>query len=230
MSNAAKKTTLDTEVLVTENYEYACKLAHTMLRRWQVLLNRDDIESAIGLALAEAASRFDESKGAHFRTFLFYHLRGVLLREVSDKIDSEKLNRPLENFSETSEFVEKTPAALVEKSNPEGLAITNQRWSSIRTLAGKLESLEKEVITRHYFENKSLSDIAEELNYCRCHISRVKKSALQNMKSAAGVESSSDFGSAPIGELGKNKYRGGRGRRSRTVEKKSKNTKVQLAA
>ena len=45
----------------------------------------------------------------------------------------------------------------------------------------KLDSLEKEVINRVYLEEQQLMDIAHTLGYSRCHISRVKKKALETL-------------------------------------------------
>ena len=46
-----------------------------------------------------------------------------------------------------------------------------------------LDPLEQEVVIRSFVHDQSLVDIARELDYCRCHISRVKSNALTKLRS-----------------------------------------------
>jgi len=48
----------------------------------------------------------------------------------------------------------------------------------------ELDPLEQEVIHRIYIKEQQLMDIAQSLGYSRCHISRVKRKALETLNSA----------------------------------------------
>jgi len=45
----------------------------------------------------------------------------------------------------------------------------------------KLDRLEQEVISGVYFEGRQLIDVAADLGYSRCHISRVKRKAIETL-------------------------------------------------
>ena len=59
----------------------------------------------------------------------------------------------------------------------------------------KLDLLEREVIYRIYVKEHQLMDIANSLGYSRCHISRVKKKALETLhQEMAGLVSVAEAG------------------------------------
>ena len=73
----------DREALVIEFRLKARKLARSILRKWHARLDLQEVDSIVDLSLCEAVRRFDPTKGASFMTFLYYHLRGNLIRTVS---------------------------------------------------------------------------------------------------------------------------------------------------
>ena len=68
----------DREKLVRDHVEYARALANQLGRQ---LPSRPEMEELTAFALsglAEAASRYDPDKGAAFRTFAYYRIRGAM--------------------------------------------------------------------------------------------------------------------------------------------------------
>ena len=166
--------------LVIDHTEYAARLAWSMLKRWRVALNPDEVKSAIGLALVEAAVRFDENKGANFKTFFFYHLRGVLLKEISSLIQEQRLLKQIPSeVMDHNHINEKLPYQLIENKTPEDILSKRQYSKKVWQMCEQLDDLEREVIVRHFIHDEPLKHIAESLGYCRCHISRVKSKALK---------------------------------------------------
>ena len=84
--NSKKLSPKEINALILENQEDAEKMAWKLLGSLRVQLTKDDVVSVVGIALCEAASRFDPSFNTSFKTFLYYHLRGILLKEVSEPI------------------------------------------------------------------------------------------------------------------------------------------------
>src|SRR5690349_3051107 len=74
---------LEREDLITSSRLKARKLGRSILRKWNARLDLQEVDSIVDLSLCEAAARFDPSVGASFLTFLFYHLRGNLIRAIS---------------------------------------------------------------------------------------------------------------------------------------------------
>src|SRR5690348_15064745 len=70
------------EELVLRYRMKARKLARSILRKWHSRLDLQEVDSIVDLSLCEAVARYNPAKGASFMTFLFYHLRGNLIRAV----------------------------------------------------------------------------------------------------------------------------------------------------
>lgn len=187
--------------LIFDNRTQAHKIGRSMLRKWRVTLPYGEAESLVDLTLCEVADRFDETKGASFITFFFYHLRGNLVRSVAS------YSRNNSNFSafhgdssfelvkETtklggSEFALASDIAgygAFNSSIPEENMIREEREEICRQAFAGLDPLEREVLERSFELDQSLVGIADELGYSRCHISRVKKKALEKMKVTLSV-------------------------------------------
>lgn len=214
-------------ILMVENHEHGVRLAWSMLNKWRIRMSPDEVESVVGEALVESALRFDETKGAQFKTFFFYHLRGMLLKEVAFLIKESR-----ETFHIPSEVLENPVQAsssnvsvgglmqnyhLIDKRDPEHLLIKKQFQKRFWDQCFALDDLEKEVTERHFILDEPLKKIAEDLNYCRCHISRVKSRALKTLKEFVPLilddeMTKKDLSKAKETALAK-KYTGGRGRR-----------------
>lgn len=220
--------------LIIDHMLHGERLAKSFLRRWRMSLPSSYITSVVGLSLTEAANRFDPSRGVNFKTFFFYHLKGILVKEVRKEIDSERSIQyncedgsiPDHMFEETSDS---WPVSAVDRYTPERLVQRRQLMRIVWKACSRLDELEQEVLLRHYIQEQSMTDIAKELGYSRCHISRVKSFALVKLEKAIrqlNIHSSSDEPDTEEEELPtmrptivdavlkKKNYSGGRGRRN----------------
>ncbi|MCC6954771.1 MAG: sigma-70 family RNA polymerase sigma factor [Deltaproteobacteria bacterium] len=209
--------------LITEHMESSVRIAWSMLNRWRSRIPHDEVQSIVGMALCEAAARFDKTMGVSFRTFSFYHLRGLLLREISRRIgeyrfagtvDDAELSVNVDHFgSDPAGW----PFALVDHATPEHHVAEDQVSKVMWAACAHLDELEREVILRCFVNDQNVADIAKELGYCRCHVSRVKSRALKLLEKQLGpvlgheAAESEESQGAKIIHL--RTYRGGRGRR-----------------
>ena len=237
---ADRLTSAEIEQIVTENQKYGYRLAWNFLKGWHVRMHPDEVTSIVGMALVEAARRFDPSLNVAFKTFLFYHLKGMLLREISRLVGESKVNLNLfasqsasniqdgQTVDEASWFY-----VDVDYRNPEQLMQDEELVALCRKACAELDPLEQEILHRHFVNDEPLKDIAKNLKYNRCHISRVKSIALSKLKIIMQrmlPSELSDYGHIDSGELdsapdesdaqesestalGKMIYTGGRGRR-----------------
>jgi len=176
------------EAIVLEHRDHGRRLAWSFLTTWRIRMKQDEVISIVGAALCEAANRFDETRGVAFKTFFFYHLRGMLLKEISRMIHEQRVLQfyphTVLNEGSTSDnmLYAGPPVVPVEQNNPERLIekkeIAELTWSA----CAQLDELEQEVIVRHFIHDQPLIDIANELKYCRCHISRVKSRGLAKLQ------------------------------------------------
>ncbi len=189
----------------------ARKLARSILRRWHARMDLSEVDSIVDLSLCESAKRFNPTVGASFMTFLFYHLRGNLIRAVSAAANSNLV--PLadieNNFSqyEEGDMAGKNSAVAVNAIEiaealcgndfplPDEIVYKRELVKMSADACSKLDNLAKEVISRIYLQGQQLIDIANSLGYSRCHISRVKKKALealfQDMSGCVGLPAGS---------------------------------------
>lgn len=214
--------------MITEHLEVGKRLAWSFLGSWRIRMNSDEVISIVGASLCEAAHRFDPTKGVSFKTFLFYYLRGMLLKEITRIVNDRKVGdalaeESLAQYKGNIVMLNRWPFALIEQNNPERLLERRQLSYSCWKACSKLDSLEREVVYRHFVCDESLKEIAASLGYCRCHISRVKSTALEKLESLleSSVESegggSSRQASLLLSRLTadlsrKRGYKGGRGR------------------
>ncbi len=171
--------------IVIEHREHGKRLAWSFLTTWRMTLRNDEVHSIVGAALCEAANRFDESREASFKTFFFYHLRGMLLKEIAKIINEQRIFHYIPNLSiDSAEDYEnaRIPLAQIEQDDPEKLILKKQRAEECWGACQVLDELEREVIIRHYVYDEPLIKIAKELKYCRCHISRVKSRGLSKLR------------------------------------------------
>jgi RNA polymerase sigma factor (sigma-70 family) len=182
---------LEQEQMILDHRLKARSLAHSILRRWHSRLDGEEVESIVDLSLCEAVKRFKRSKGATFITFLFYHLRGNLIRGVSEAANLNFV--PLPDFDVSDATPEGNKGKVLtameaadsvtnyDIATPDELLLKKEVASLSSQACEKLDPLEREVIHRIYVLEEQLMDIASSLGYSRCHISRVKRKALETL-------------------------------------------------
>jgi RNA polymerase sigma factor (sigma-70 family) len=190
------------ESLILDHRENGRKLARSILRKWRVRMSGDEIDSIVDLALCEAAKRYSPERGASFMTFYFYHLRGHLVRSVARAAQASNVFLAFGQSAgtDTSEWRYVSSEALwgnapehlvfgqTDIETPENAVLRKEKIEECRQAVRQLDDLEKEIILRSFGGEQALVDIAKTLGYSRCHISRVKKSALSRLKNIIGEQ------------------------------------------
>lgn len=185
--------------LVLEYRTKARKLSRSILRKWHARLDIEEVDSIVDLSLCEAVKRFDPDKGASFMTFMYFHLRGNLIRAVSEAItgngvviddeddsvravaaaQGKNAPRGAPRVAYASEVADVMYSQ--ENQSPDKIVLKKQYAKITEEARMKLDPLEQEVISRIFLKEQQLLDIAHSLGYSRCHISRVKKRALETL-------------------------------------------------
>ncbi len=174
--------------LVLEFRIKARKLGRSILRKWHARLDLEEVDSVVDLSLCEAVKRFDPTKGASFMTFLYYHLKGNLIRAVSSAANANVLpgSDPDSEYNDSDKVVnaQDVVEALsgTDATLPDETLLKKELIHLSQDACSRLDPLEQEVIERIYHGGQQLMDIANTLGYSRCHISRVKKKALESLQ------------------------------------------------
>jgi RNA polymerase sigma factor (sigma-70 family) len=185
------------EALIIKYRTKAQKLGRSILRRWHSRMDIEEVDSIVDLSLCEAVKRFNPQKGASFMTFLFYHLKGNLVRAVSSAASATAIPNAIAELSESG-FLDGEPRhystgvinaiELAEAVSSQGLPQPDEAlWrkeltTKSSTACEKLDDLEREIVKRIFVHEQQIIDIAAALGYSRCHISRVKKKALSTLQ------------------------------------------------
>lgn len=185
------------EELVLKYQIKARKMAFSILRRWHARLDLQEVHSLVDLSLCEAVRRYNPAKGASFITFLFYHLRGNLIRGVAaaakiTAVPLSEIDAPGADSEGSGRFewcrVSAAEAADAVSSRetvmPDEVVIRKELLQVSLEACKCLDALEKEVLFRIYLHEEQLLDVAHSLGYSRCHISRVKRKALETLQAS----------------------------------------------
>jgi len=187
------------EALILKYRLKARKLGRSILRRWHARLDIEEVDSLVDLSLCEAVKRFNPYKGATFMTFLFYHLKGNLVRAVASAAAAGAI--PVLNLEvleqqageEAQHFLGHQFRALnsdevadalnsEEVPMPDEVLWRKELQGQSAVACEKLDSLEREIVKRIFIQEQQIMDIAASLGYSRRHLSRVKKKALDTLQ------------------------------------------------
>lgn len=193
--NSSSCSNEEIEQLILDHRENGRKLARSFLRRWRVRMPAEEIDSIVDLTLCEAARRYDSTRGASFMTFLFYHLRGQFVRAVESaannhsfmlhfsQVDGVDISEWAVTGSGSDAFIYPEQSNYREQdiTTPESLLLKRENVDICLAACSELDELEQQIIKRSFSGDEPLVDIARSLGYSRCHISRVKKRALDRL-------------------------------------------------
>jgi RNA polymerase sigma factor (sigma-70 family) len=186
------------EALIMKYRVKARKLGRSILRRWHARMDLEEVDSIVDLSLCEAVKRFDPQRGASFMTFLFYHLKGNLVRAVIAAASTSAIPLAIADMVDTNPYdtedgargkgaglnaMELAEAISSQEVPQPDEALWRKEMSDMSALAcSKLDDLEREIVKRIFIQEQQIIDIAAQLGYSRCHISRVKKKALDTLQ------------------------------------------------
>lgn len=188
--------------LVIEHRLVARQLAKSLLKKWRVYCDGDELGSIVDVSLCEAADRFDPKHGTKFSTWLYYFLKGYLIREVV--ISGCSKDAPIAILPEQTphdstmgqihhgdtrelqlhhELSYDTPAlGYFYGVRPDEVLYIKQLLLLSGQAIQKLQGTEQEVVHKIYVEGRSISETSRELGYSRGHISRLHAKALKKLK------------------------------------------------
>jgi len=182
--------------LIEEHQQVAIKMAQTILKSWGAYLEEDEVSSICNLSLCEAAKMFKPAIGVKFSSFLFYYLKGNLIRSVSCCHKTKEFETTcgsageLESHSLSSNselcknnVIDFSLAAISHDSQiPNVKYFKKQILTGLTEALGKLKDCELEIVQRYYFEGKSAREVAEELGKCRSNVIQTKNRALAKLR------------------------------------------------
>ncbi len=155
------------------------------------ILEYDDVVGYGMIGLVKAAKKFDKRLGYTFSTYAVPLIRGEILKAIRDKsglIGSRK-DKQEGNASVALPFsvlmLEKEEDKDISFEIPIGDTFVDEIIENldIRQAMNKLSDIEKKVLFKKYWEEKTQSMTADELGVSQAEISRKLRRALNNISS-----------------------------------------------
>ena len=168
----------------------ARKMAQRLLIHWNARIEDEEIGSIADLALCEAAKCYDERKGAGFSTYLFFYLRGFLIREISTRrrnFLSFKEEATLDHliskdFQDDPSMDNAFDFFQQQAFKPDDALYSKELQNACGRAVQNLSDLERKIVLRvHVFDFK-VAAVARQLGYSRGRISEIRRQAFFKLR------------------------------------------------
>lgn len=145
-------------------------------------LGVEELRSIGSVGLAKAAQRYDPDRNATFHTYAYRVVSGHMIDAIRNKLGSRTAS-----FKSTSPFSSfDDPSGEYATTLADPRAVSPSAQAEIKDLVPKLMDIlspnERQVIHLVYFQNTSLTDIADKLRVSTSRISQLHAVALQKMR------------------------------------------------
>ncbi len=174
------------EFNIRELYSQSLKIARSLLAKWGASIEEEELTSIVNLSLAEALNRYDPSKGAAIITFLYYHLKGNLVKHIEEKkVCQEFISEQIEiDYFSRGE----TNVTVSEKVNPEEIFEEKEANQNFYRALDTLTELEKQLLILNLEYGYKVQHIAKKLGLSRSYLSKLKYAALKKVCMHLGFE------------------------------------------
>jgi len=174
------------------NAEEHIGLVHLVARGYKsTLLEYEDIVGYGMLGLVKAARKFDETLGYKFSTYATSLIRGEICKAIRDKSGLIGSRKDKEN--RTAKRAVPFSLLILEREEDKDInfeiPIEDTSLNDIienldvRQAMNKLSEIEKKVLVKRYWEEKTQRVISNELGVSQAEISRKLRKALNNISS-----------------------------------------------
>ncbi len=195
--------------LILDHRDISRKIAINLIRKWNVRLSEEDLQSLTDLATCEAARRYSPEHGTVFSTFLFYYVRGHLIEFVRESLRRKELSRHWNGKAESDSpdcvYPTQSSQPVAEELLPQVLIGPEQALlqqgdrSAVLSCLTKLENLEHAIISALYLKNMSQREISRTYGLKRGQIARIKERGLSRLKSLLAKTDAAPEGSRSTG-------------------------------
>jgi RNA polymerase sigma factor FliA len=166
--------------LVARHLELARRAAGMIYPRVRSRVSFDELRALANAGLAEAAQRYDPARGATFATFAWYRIHGAIF---------DGLRRSTERRATAPAAVVSLEAlrdrgfdAAGDAPAPDDGIDRARRAARLRAAIAQLPDKPRQIVTKHYFEGKSLLEAGAELGLSKSWASRLHAQAVDRLR------------------------------------------------
>jgi RNA polymerase sigma factor for flagellar operon FliA len=206
---------------IEEHLGYAHAVAAEVLRKLPPSVDRDEVESAAHLGLAQAGAAYDPSRGISFATFAYYRIRGAIYDSIRHTVRLSKFeqgaNEYMTEYSAAGdagpehdlqelrrvtgavtssyllslEALRQDPHDHSQESPFDSVALAERR-ASLREAISVLPSKNREVIEGYYYDNASFEEIGRRMGLSKSWICRIHAKSLDMLREVLAEKRSVD--------------------------------------
>lgn len=163
----------------------ATKVAKSILKRWNSVVDEEELDSVINLSLAEVLDKYDQSKGASIVTYMYYHLRGNLAKLIDERVNNSELSMEtsgLEYYGNiASQDVDYDGIDSESYLDPHEALERKQARKLYNEALESLSELERTLLNMNLEDGLKVQQIARQLKLSRSYLSRIKHQALRKV-------------------------------------------------
>jgi RNA polymerase sigma factor (sigma-70 family) len=182
----SKRSILERQELIEGNRDLAQRMSRAILRTFNARLDPEELISATDIALCEAASRYRPMKNATFSTYLYYFLKGALVRSIKQQtrevIESCCTEEELCLHDETSTQQEQESISPRAQS-PEAQTYKEELRLLCQRGLAELTQVERSVLLESHVMELGMQEVADNLGYSRGHLFSIRKTAENKFRS-----------------------------------------------
>jgi RNA polymerase sigma factor for flagellar operon FliA len=175
--------------LVAHHLALARRAAGRIYPRVRGLVGFDELCALANAGLAEAAERYDPARGATFATFAWYRIQGAIvdgLRRSTRRRAALAAAPPRMVSLDT--LRDRGFDAAGDAPGPGDDLDRARRTARLRAAIAQLPDKPRELVTKHYFEGKSLLEAGAELGVSKSWASRLHHQAVDRLRAALDGE------------------------------------------
>lgn len=177
--------------LVARHLELARRAAGRIYPRVRGLVGFDELCALANAGLAEAAERYDPARGTTFATFAWYRIQGAIvdgLRRSSQRRQSAPAAAPAPRPRVVSldTLRDRGFDAAGDAPGPGDDLDRARRTARLRAAIAQLPDRPRALVTKHYFEGKSLLEAGAELGVSKSWASRLHAQAVDQLRALMG--------------------------------------------
>jgi RNA polymerase sigma factor for flagellar operon FliA len=166
--------------LVARHLELARRAAGRVYPRVRGLVSFDELRALANAGLTEAAERYDPARGATFTTFAWYRIQGAILDGL--RRSTGRASAPPPRVVSLDALRDRGFDAAGDAPAPGDGIDRARRAARLRAAIARLPDRPRALVTKHYFEGKSLLEAGAELGVSKSWASRLHAQAIDRLR------------------------------------------------
>jgi RNA polymerase sigma factor for flagellar operon FliA len=177
-----ERLSLHRDHLVAHHLALARRAAGRIYPRVRGLVGFDELCALANAGLAEAAERYDPARGATFATFAWYRIQGAIVDGL--RRSSQRRAAPAPRVVSLDTLRDRGFDAAGDAPGPGDDLDRARRNARLRAAIAELPDRPRALVTKHYFEGKSLLEAGAELGVSKSWASRLHNQAVDRLRAA----------------------------------------------